>query len=83
MDAAAPTTSVKNRLIKGFAWFAAARIIVNLLTFASSIILARLLMPEDFGLVALALFILTVVVRRRADGEAGVRRILFTGSSQT
>ena len=36
-----------------------------------------------FGLVALALFILTVVVRRRADGEAGVRRILFTGSSQT
>ena len=62
MDAAAPTTSVKNRLIKGFAWFAAARIIVNLLTFASSIILARLLMPEDFGLVALATGLNAVIV---------------------
>ena len=36
-----------------------------------------------FGLAALALFVLAVVARRRADGGAGVRRILFTGSAQT
>jgi O-antigen/teichoic acid export membrane protein len=76
MDAAAPTTSVKNRLIKGFAWFAAARIIVNLLTFASSIILARLLMPEDFGLVALAIGLQAVVsaLAQLPIGEALIQR---------
>ena len=54
MDDAAPTQSVTQKLVKGAAWIMASRILINIITFASSILLARLLLPEDFGLVALA-----------------------------
>lgn len=41
-------------IVKGTAWVVALRLFVRGLGFISTIILARLLMPEDFGLVALA-----------------------------
>jgi len=48
-------------MLRGFAWVVATRILVGLLTFTSSIILARLLAPEDFGLVALAVGVGAIV----------------------
>lgn len=41
------------RVLIGVAWMGGARVIVNLFAFASTILLARLLTPEDFGLVAI------------------------------
>ena len=52
---------MKSRLTRGFAWLAATRLIVNIIGFASTIFLARLLMPADFGLVALATTIAALV----------------------
>ncbi|MFB0613926.1 lipopolysaccharide biosynthesis protein [Aurantiacibacter poecillastricola] len=47
-------SSKRALLLKGASWLALARIAINLLAFASTLILARLLVPEDFGLVAIA-----------------------------
>lgn len=52
---------MKNQLAKGLMWLSAAKFIVNMLTFVSTLVLARLLTPEDFGLVALATTMLTIV----------------------
>jgi PST family polysaccharide transporter len=46
--------AVKSKLAKGVAWIAAARQLANLLTVATTVALARLLLPSDFGLVAIA-----------------------------
>lgn len=53
--------SMKDRLTRGAFWLAATRLLVNLIGFASTILLARLLMPEDFGLVAIATTIAAVM----------------------
>lgn len=53
--------NVSGRLIKGSAWLSAARAIVNALAMLSTILLARLLVPEDFGLVSLAMTFLMIV----------------------
>ncbi|MBU0556054.1 MAG: lipopolysaccharide biosynthesis protein [Alphaproteobacteria bacterium] len=53
--------SVTQRLLKGAGWVMASQVIINIISFASSIILARLLVPEDFGLVALALGVSAIV----------------------
>lgn len=52
---------MKDKLAKGVAWLGAAKVIINLLSLISTLILARLLTPEDFGLVALATTMLTIV----------------------
>lgn len=52
---------MKDKLAKGVAWLGAAKIIVNLLALGSTLILARLLTPEDFGLFSLALTLLTII----------------------
>ena len=44
---------VRGRLLKGATWVTAGRIIYNLLGLVSTLVLARLLVPSDFGLVAL------------------------------
>ena len=54
--------NVSGRLIKGSAWMSASRVVVNALSLLSTIILARLLVPEDFGLVSLAMTFLAIVV---------------------
>ncbi|MEN7538035.1 lipopolysaccharide biosynthesis protein [Aurantiacibacter flavus] len=51
----------RSKLIKGVAWIGLARVLVNALGFISLIILARLLMPDDFGLVAVALAVIGIV----------------------
>jgi PST family polysaccharide transporter len=52
---------MKDKLAKGVAWLGAAKIVVNLLGLVSTLILARILTPEDFGLVALATTMLTII----------------------
>lgn len=56
----------RNLVIKGVSWIASARVIVTILGLASTLILARLLTPEDFGLVAIAGAI-TVVIASITD----------------
>lgn len=48
-------------VIKGAAWVAATRILVALTGFASTLLLARLLMPADFGLVAIAVAVSSIL----------------------
>ena len=46
--------SIKKRIAHGAAWMLGARFAIKSLGFISTLILARLLMPEDFGVVAIA-----------------------------
>jgi lipopolysaccharide exporter len=52
---------MKEKLVKGVAWLGAAKVVVNLLALCSTLIMARLLTPGDFGLVALATAMLTII----------------------
>lgn len=54
-------SNISGRLMKGSAWLSAARAVVNALSMLSTILLARLLLPSDFGLVALATTMLAIV----------------------
>lgn len=54
-------SSVRGKLFKGTAWIAMASAITNLLGLCSTLVLARLLTPADFGLVALATTIMSIV----------------------
>jgi len=47
-------STTKNRLIIGAAWIGASKILINIIGFVSTLLLARLLAPADFGLVAIA-----------------------------
>ena len=53
--------AVKARLAKGATWIVAARLLTNLLTVATTVALARFLAPSDFGLVAIATAVVTVL----------------------
>ena len=46
--------NTRSRLYKGAGWVGATRILMNLIAFVSTIVLARLLLPDDFGIVAIA-----------------------------
>lgn len=46
--------NISSSVVVGSAWLGFAKIVVNTLAFISTLILARLLTPDDFGLVALA-----------------------------
>ncbi len=52
---------IKGRLAKGAAWITAARLITNLLGLVSTLVLARLLTPGDFGIVALGWTVLAIL----------------------
>lgn len=54
-------TNVTDRLVKGSLWVSLSRAIVNGLSSLSTIVLAWYLLPADFGLVALATTMLTIV----------------------
>jgi O-antigen/teichoic acid export membrane protein len=55
------TPNIKDRLTKGAGWLTATRVLVNLITFANTLLVARLLVPEDFGLVAIATTITAII----------------------
>lgn len=52
---------MKGQLAKGVLWLSGAKAIVNLLSLCSTLVLARLLTPDDFGLVAIATMLITVL----------------------
>jgi lipopolysaccharide exporter len=52
---------IKSRLAKGTFWITVTRAATNLLGLMSTIVLARLLMPADFGLVAIATTMLAIL----------------------
>lgn len=54
-------SDIRGRLIKGSVWLSAARAVVNALSMLSTVVLARLLVPDDFGLVALATTMVLIV----------------------
>lgn len=53
--------SLKQKTITGFIWQLCQKVIAQLMTFVVSVILARLLMPEDYGVVALASMFITLL----------------------
>jgi O-antigen/teichoic acid export membrane protein len=53
--------NIRRRLIKGSMWISGSHAIVNALSILSTIILARLLVPSDFGIVSLATTLLAIV----------------------
>ena len=52
---------ISGRLAKGATWLVAARAVMNLSALASTLVLARLLTPDDFGLVAIATTVFAVI----------------------
>lgn len=52
---------MRSRLLTGAVWISAARMISNLLGVLSTIVLAHLLIPSDFGLVALGTTFLVII----------------------
>jgi O-antigen/teichoic acid export membrane protein len=52
--------SLRKRLTTGALWTAVGRILVNLIGLMSTLVLARLLTPADFGLVAIATVVLSI-----------------------
>ena len=54
MDPSTSDPGLKARVIKGASWTLSIRVFVNGIALLSQLILARLLMPEDFGLIAIA-----------------------------
>jgi O-antigen/teichoic acid export membrane protein len=53
--------AVKARIARGVVWLVATRIVVSTLGALSTVILARFLLPADFGLVAIATTVLTIL----------------------
>lgn len=53
-DEMTESKGVRAKLARGAIWLAGGRVITNLLGLVSTLVLARLLLPADFGLVALA-----------------------------
>lgn len=52
---------MRARVARGAIWVTSARMAINVLGFVSTIVLARLLVPADFGLVALATTMLAIL----------------------
>jgi O-antigen/teichoic acid export membrane protein len=53
--------SVRTRLATGTLWLGGARLVINLGSFAGTLILARILLPADFGVVALGTTMLAII----------------------
>lgn len=53
--------SLKQKTISGFLWQLCQKVTSQMMTFVISVILARLLMPEDYGVVALASMFITLL----------------------
>lgn len=52
---------IRSSLAKGAFWTLASRVLVNIVSLLSTFLLARLLTPEDFGLVAIATTLLEII----------------------
>ena len=61
-------SSLKNKVVSGMIWRFSGRIIAQLVTFLVSIILARLLSPENYGIVSLTTIFITIANVFVVDG---------------
>lgn len=52
---------LKRRAVNSIAWFGSSRMVTQLITWAVSIVLVRILSPQDFGLVAMAMSYVSIV----------------------
>jgi O-antigen/teichoic acid export membrane protein len=68
-------SNLTGRIIKGSALLASARVLSNLLGWVGTIVLARLLTPEDYGLVAIGTMVQAIVaaMTEMSFGEALLR----------
>ncbi|MAT52325.1 MAG: hypothetical protein CMK32_14200 [Porticoccaceae bacterium] len=62
------TRDINKQIIKGSAWTISFRVIEKFVSIISTIILARLLVPEDFGIVAIAMMVVALMELMRAFG---------------
>ena len=53
--------NLRLKVAQGAAWVLASRITINIIGLISTITLARLLVPSDFGIVSIALTIISIV----------------------
>ena len=56
-----PTHNIRGRTATGATILIASRLITRCIDFAALVVLARLLSPEDFGLVAIAMSVVMIV----------------------
>jgi PST family polysaccharide transporter len=54
--------NIRNQVAKGIAWLAGARAITNIVALCGTLLLARFLTPDDFGLVAIAMSITSIII---------------------
>ena len=52
---------ISGQLARGATWIAASRVVISLIGLANTLVLARLLVPDDFGLVAIAISVSAIV----------------------
>ncbi|MDO8348529.1 MAG: lipopolysaccharide biosynthesis protein [Rugosibacter sp.] len=57
----APTDNPKTNLIRGAAWTIGTRWIIKALGFINTVIMARLLLPEDYGIVAMGMLVVGLI----------------------
>jgi O-antigen/teichoic acid export membrane protein len=60
----------KNKLVTGFAWQASTKLFVQIFSWISTIWVARLLVPEDYGLVAISGLIVGIFIMLATTGFA-------------
>ena len=51
----------KSHLIRGAIWMVGTRWVIKALGFANTIVMARLLMPEDYGIVAMGMLAINLI----------------------
>ena len=56
-----PEKTLKSHMARGAVWMVSMRLVLKMMGFVNVIILARLLVPEDFGLVAVAMILIGLV----------------------
>lgn len=82
--AAARTPSLRERFVGGAAWTGSSRLAVNALTLVATVLLARLLDPRDYGLLAMAT-VFTGLVEQAHDfgvGQALVQKERVTRENE-
>ena len=56
-------TSINRKMAAGIVWMSLMRITVKFFGLISTVVLARLLVPADFGVVAMAMSVIAVLLR--------------------
>ena len=69
----APADTLGERFVRGAAWMVAAKLAERALGLVSTLILARLLVPEHFGLVAMAAPVIARARLCRVPGSVEAR----------